>query len=211
MISRELHSPKRTDAKFQQLPERQTTKFILQFLKTALPKFNKNFLLENLSIHKEDDISRELVLFLQDKMETLLIHFDAKKGVDFAVYVRPYLLSAKPIFIIEAKRLPPTNNKDYVQGKTGGLERFKRELSGYGKHLTQSAMIGYIQGKSKEHWLTTINSWIDNKMKEKSDLIWNNNDKLKHDKRYADFISKHERITQFPIILYHFWLILYNK
>ena len=210
MIKSRLNNSVQLNIEFPSLPKEQTIKTILSFLKIYLPQFNKSFLSENLSIHKEDDISRKLLFFLLNKTENLLIHFDAKEGVDFVINVKPYVLSAEPIFLIEAKRLPPTNNKDYVQGKTGGLERFKRELSGYGKHLSQGAMVGYIQEFTRDYWVKRINGWIDIKMKEKSDLVWNNNDKLKQNK-YADFVSKHERITQSPITLYHFWLILYKE
>jgi len=211
MIKSQLNNSVQSNVEFPSLPKEQTVNAILKFLKIYLPQFNKNFLSENLLIHKEDDISRELLFFFQDNIENLLIHFDAKEGVDFVIKVKPYLLNAKPIFLIEAKRLPPTNNKDYVQGNTGGMERFKRELPGYGKHLLKSAMLGYIQEKSKEHWLTRINSWIDEKTTNEPEISWDDNDKLKKDKGFADFISQHTRITQPPIILYHFWLILFKE
>ncbi len=211
MIKSHLNNYVQPNVEFPSLPREQTIKAILKFLEIYLPQFNKIFLSENSLIRKEDEISRELLFFLQDSVENLLIHFDAKEGVDFVIKVKPFILSSKPIFLIEAKRLPPTNNKDYAQGRTGGLERFKGELPGYGKHLLQSAMLGYIQKKSKEHWLTKINSWIDEKITNESEISWNDNDKLIKDKEFADFISKHERVTQPPITLYHFWLILYKE
>ena len=140
----------------------------------------------------------------------MLFRFEPQKGVDFNISVAPYQLGSLPIFVIEAKRLD-INKRDYAYGNTGGIERFKRELSGYGKHLLQSAMIGYIQESTIAYWFKRINSWIDNKINEKSDLVWDNSDKLKQDEKYADFISKHKRITQPPITLYHFWLILYKE
>lgn len=211
MIKSQLNNSVQPSVEFQSLRKEQTVKAILKFLEIYLLQFNKLFLSENSPIHKEDDISRELSLFLQDNIENLLIHFDAKEGVDFVIKVKPFILSAKPIFLIEAKRLPPTNNKDYVQGNTGGIERFKRELQGYGRHLLQSAMLGYIQGKSKDYWLNRINGWIDEKITNKSDINWDNNDKLQKNEEFADFISQHSRITQPPIILYHYWLILHKE
>lgn len=191
------------------LPKEQTVKSILKFLQVYLPQFRESFLSERIVLHREDDISRKLLLFLQDKIKNLLIHFDAKEGVDFLIYIKPYVLTAEPIFLIEAKRLPSTNNKDYVQGSTGGIERYKREQYGYGKHLVKSAMIGYIQKFTKEYWFEKVNNWIGEMIENESELDWNKEDKLIKDKELSDFTSIHKRITKSPITLYHFWLILY--
>jgi len=209
MIKSQLNNSVQPSVEFPSLPKEQTIKAILKFLKIYLPQFNKIFLSENSPIHKEDDISRELSLFLQYNIESFLIRFEAKEGVDFVIKIKPYIMNAKPIFLIEAKRLP-THSRDYVQGNNGGIERFKRELPGYGKHLLQSAMLGYIQGKSKDYWLKRINGWIDEKITNESELNWDTSDKLKKDKEFADFISKHSRITEPPITLHHFWLVLHK-
>lgn len=209
MIKSLIHTSVQSDINFPSLPKEQTIKTILKSLHVHLLQFEKSFLLEGLLIQQEDDISRKLALYLDDKMENLLVQCDAKKGADFIIYVKPFVLSADPIFLMEAKRLPPTNNKDYVQGSTGGIERFKREQQGYGKHLMKSAMIGYIQQHSKAQWLEKVNTWVDEMIKKDTDLNWNKNDKLVADKEVADFISQHERVTQSLLTLYHFWLLLY--
>ena len=186
MIKSLIHTSVQSDINFPSLPKEQTIKTILKSLHVHLLQFEKSFLLEGLLIQQEDDISRKL-----------------------ALYVKPFVLSADPIFLMEAKRLPPTNNKDYVQGSTGGIERFKREQQGYGKHLMKSAMIGYIQQHSKAQWLEKVNTWVDEMIKKDTDLNWNENDKLVVGEEFADFISQHERVTQSLLTLYHFWLLLY--
>lgn len=210
MIKSQLNTSVQSNIEFSSLPKEQTIKAILQFLQVYLPLFSQSFLAEGLFIHKEDDILRKLSPFLQNKIENLIIQFDAKEGSDFIIYIKPYFLSAKPIFLLEAKRLEQ-DKRDYVAGKTGGIERFKREQKGYGKDLTTSAMLGYIQQFSKEYWFEKVNAWIAEMIKEKVELSWNENDKLVGEKEFSDFISKHDRITQPPITLYHFWLILYKQ
>jgi len=210
MIKSQLNNSVQPNVEFPSLPKEQTVKAILNFLEIYLPQFNKIFLSESPSIHKEDDISRELFEFLLDNIENFLIRFEAKEGVDFVIKIKPYIMTADSIFLIEAKRMP-THSRDYVQGDNGGIERFKRELPGYGKHLLQSAMLGYIQEKSKDYWLKRINGWIDEKITNESDINWDDNDKLRKNEEFADFISQHSRITQPPITLHHYWLILHKE
>lgn len=191
------------------LPEHQTVKRILQFLKSVLPEFERDFQGVKQTIFLEDAISKQLSLFFQlkAKSENLLFDFNPRIGVDFGIYVSPLQLGADPIFVIEAKRLSK-QHYDYVKGDTGGIERFKRECFGFGKHLFKSAMIGYIQEQNKEHWLQKINSWIDIEIKNTADLLWSEEDILAHEGNFSDFISTHLRTSGTKITLYHFWVSL---
>lgn len=191
------------------LPEHQTIKRILLFLRNVLPDFEHDFKTERPRIHLEDDISEQLLLYFQVKAkdENLLFSFNAKKGVDFRIQVAPFKLGADPIFVIEAKRLSK-QHYDYVRGDKGGIERFKRECFGFGKHLSTSAMIGYIQELNKEYWVQKINFWIEEAIMKDTDIIWTGEDKLIAESNLSHYISKHIRISGTAITLYHFWISL---
>ena len=190
-------------------PEHQTIKRILLFLKEVLPEFERHFQNERPEIHLEDDISEQLLYYFQEKAKegNLLFSFNSKKGVDLRIQVAPLKLGTDPIFIIEAKRLS-NHHYDYAKGKTGGIERFKRECIGFGKHLSNSAIIGYIQEENNEHWLQKINSWIDESIKNDTDIFWTEEDKLVAENNTSHYISKHLRISGTTITLYHFWISL---
>ena len=122
-------------------------------------------------------------------------------------------------FSIEAKRLPTPGQKrekEYVIGQdkpSGGIERFKRGI--HGKNLKYSAIIGYIQGESPNHWYLKINSWID-ELISSSISLWRDDDKLiKLDVdsiRIDKFLSQNCRSEQKGkedfICLFHFWINL---
>lgn len=101
---------------------------------------------------------------------------DSGKETDIGVYplslnIHPIL----PIFEFEAKRLSSSkehkpNNKEYVAGKRGGMERFKR--CEHSPHLTECGMFGYIQSNNADYWTMTINSWIQSISQSESDLDW---------------------------------------
>jgi hypothetical protein len=154
------------------LPKNQTLNTILNFVKEALPIYEYEFKNSNIQLHLEDDISRELACFFADKAKenSLIFRFEPKHGVDFSVSICPYKIGSLPIFVIEAKRLYK-GSKDYVYGETGGIERFKRELPGYGKHLINGAMIGYIQDFDENYWFNRVNNWILSKISSPLDLL----------------------------------------
>lgn len=191
------------------IPEHQTIIRILLFLRSVLPDFEHDFKIDRPKIYLEDDISEQLLLYFQVKAkdENLLFSFNAKKGVDFRIQVAPFKLGADPLFVIEAKRLSK-QHYDYVKGETGGIERFKRECFGFGKHLSTSAMIGYIQELDKEDWLKKINLWIEEAILNDADIIWTEDDKLIAENKLSHYISKHIRSSGTTIVLYHFWLSL---
>jgi len=208
MLREQLNTTGQANLEFS-IPENSTVQRILVFLKSSLIEFEHAFKTSQIQIHREDDISGQLALYFQSKAKTenLLFDFNPKVGVDFGIHISPMQLGAKPIFMVEAKRLDKSH-KDYVKNPNGGIERFKREQDGFGKHLYQSAMIGYIQQETKEYWETKINGWIEDLIETDTDIVWNNEDKLIQNVPVSDFVSNHQRITEKPITLYHFWINL---
>lgn len=208
MLKEQLHTTEQAKHEFS-IPENFTVQRILVFLKSSLYEFENEFKTTQLQIHREDDISGQLALHFQSKAknENLLFDFNPKVGVDFGIHISPMQLGAKPLFIVEAKRLSKSH-KDYVRNPNGGIERFKREQDGFGKHLTQSAMIGYIQQENKEYWYIKINHWIEELIKSETDIGWNDGDKLIQNYSVSDFISYHQRVSGKLITLYHFWINL---
>lgn len=84
----------------------------------------------------------------------------SEKETDIGVYAQTR--QAKPITIIEfeAKRFSETsNNKEYVCGARGGMERFKR--GEHASHLAICGMFAYVQSRTSEEWIQKVNTWID--------------------------------------------------
>lgn len=208
MISRQAYNQPKTITEFS-LPENSTAHRVLVFIKNSLPEFEKEFKQANLQIYHEDEISGQLCLFFNDKAsnQDLLFNFNARIGVDFTIYVSPFQLGSQSIFMIEAKRLS-RHHYDYVRGRNGGIERFKREQEGFGEHLKISAMIGYIQDETIEYWENKINNWIDERIKNKIEITWKEEDKLVPEGMYSYFTSNHLRVSNTSIRLYHYWISL---
>jgi hypothetical protein len=200
---------------FSSLPPQQTISAVLGFLENYLPRFSEIYLSDPPpQSHLEDIITSHLNRFLQSASINLLFDIGLKKGVDLLIWIKPYQPTALPLLVIEAKRLPPQNNKDYVKGRTGGIERFKREQEGFDQPLAVGAMVGYVQKKTFDHWYQTINRWIDELIDESQrvsdEIVWSQNDRLlqtsSHSTHLARYTSKHARKTLSEITLYHFWV-----
>ncbi len=154
---------------------------IVEYLDEKLPNFPTYFSKKYPTISKnesETTISQSLCAFLEDFKnpdEASLFRFhpefkESRYAVDFAVIDVKSCKNTpeppKPIFTIEAKRLPApkktkkdhSRKKEYVCGNGGGIERYKKGK--HGKGLTQSAIIGYIQDKDCNYWFKFINKWI---------------------------------------------------
>ena len=109
-----------------------------------------------------------------------------------------YDQQAVHFFDIECKRLYDNNkSKQYVSGKTGGIQRFKENR--HGVDLPQSAMIGYVEIENFSFWHNKVNSWISDKEEHLQMLDNKNTAKLK---------STHQRQNseKTSIELTHFWL-----
>lgn len=192
------------------IDKNQTQNRILIFIKNSLPEFQTLFTSSDCNFLLEDDISKELLRFFNDKSRTenLFFQFNEKKGVDFDVFLaHPFTMGAKPLFMIEAKRLSK-KHYDYVSGRTGGIERIKREQDAFGAHLSNGAMIAYIQDNDVQFWEKRINTWIKDLINKETDINWCEDDLLSPNNQFSDYTSTHERVSKDPITLYHYWLTL---
>jgi hypothetical protein len=228
MIRSNLPKSPVTNVQISSLPLDQTTKAILRFLEIWFPSFQVEYLeqFSKLSsedkkkMKKEDRISESLHLYLLTKAKAtnLLFQFKEKKGVDFLISIEPMTMPSKPIFMIEAKRLPSSNNgKQYVMGTLGhsadGIERFKCEQDGFIFNRSHCAMVAYIQQNTFEYWFERINRWlseliVDNKNYDGFD--WEESDKLvklpSETNNVAMFASNHSRKTLDRLTIRHFWM-----
>jgi len=159
----------------------------------------------------EDDISGEITNLFNDKLRELsgyLFRFEAKSGPDILMFASPYKAFSEPLFFIEAKRLPPTSSRDYVNS---GIGRFKNKE--HGKKHDIAAMLGYVQKQDFNYWYGKVNSWIDDLIADLNDCIgWSEQDKITiiQISEFGEYKSTHSRIKINPITLYHFWINLCN-
>lgn len=88
--------------------------------------------------------------------------------------------SRNTFLVLEAKRLPTPEarrEREYLVGKGGGIERFKR--GDHGPDLPVVGMLGYIQDRDAEYWHTTLNGWICEQIDQRStEVIWDDEDQL---------------------------------
>lgn len=131
------------------------------------------------------------------------------KGIPDIYYVRlEEGIDFRPIFIMEAKRLPtPTKKreKEYVIGKTGkpngGIERFKLEK--HGKGLIECGLLAYIEKDSFNDWLQKINNWILEQKPEWSSKELLNLESINDNLAYLKSITIRENDN---LNLHHFWI-----
>ncbi len=130
------------------------------------------------------------------------------KGIpDFYFHVIEEGVTHEPLFIVESKRLPsPSYEKEYVIGEkeNGGIERFKIEK--HGKGLPQCGLLGFIEKETPEHWLKSINCWI----QELSNLnpTWYDDEVLilkENDIGCTYLLSSAHRPSDI-VLLHHFWI-----
>lgn len=107
-----------------------------------------------------------------------------KKMPDFVFFSSIIGTEIKPLYNIEAKRLPTDKNDgdretEYVHGQSkkdsGGIERFKTGSHGYG--LSKSALLGYLEEEDFGYWHEKINEWISIKASS-TPSEWNINEQL---------------------------------
>jgi hypothetical protein len=195
------------------IEHRHHQKRILEFLQDNLPTVARRLVgtTLNLTALKEDDVTREIAHLLNDGLRITggyLFGFEAKSGPDILIYALPYELFAPALFVIEAKRLPPTRSRDYVHS---GIGRFKKEE--HGERHEVAAMLAYVQDKDFTHWHKTINSWIDDLIHNADESpAWTAQDKLRRVKEdyIGEYNSIHSRVSRDSIALRHFWIML-NK
>jgi hypothetical protein len=84
---------------------------------------------------------------------------DSDKETDIGVFVMTRNIKPIPIVEFEAKRFSESsNNKEYVCGLRGGIERFKR--GHHSSHLKVCGMFGYVQNRTSSDWIEKVNNWI---------------------------------------------------
>jgi hypothetical protein len=139
---------------------------------------------------------------------------DSGKETDIGVIV--LTRNTKPVTIIEfeSKRFSDTsNNKEYVCGKRGGIERFKR--GEHASHLSICGMFGYIQNRQSAEWIQRINIWIEelSKTNPSADIDWSNIKEqlvsvksFPHVEKYVSINSRGKLLV--PIMIYHYFLNL---
>jgi len=111
------------------------------------------------------------------------------KETDIGVFVMTRNQTPLPIIEFEAKRFSESsNNKEYVCGLRGGIERFKR--GHHSSHLKVCGMFGYVQSRTSSDWIEKVNMWI----KELSDR---NTDKTID---WSDGEEKLNKITSLPLV-----------
>jgi hypothetical protein len=142
--------------------------------------------------------------------------FFGTKGVpDFYFYLFEEDKTHYPLFVVEAKRLPPpghdkTREKEYVIGynNNGGIERYKTEK--HGIHLAAAGMLGFIEEETPSFWLTKINNWIIELSTKDQD--WRNDEILNQKNEFKDYHilqSIAHRNSKAPdITLHHWWVVL---
>ncbi|GHU17705.1 hypothetical protein FACS1894163_08940 [Spirochaetia bacterium] len=119
-----------------------------------------------------------------------------------------------PIVEFEAKRLSDfSNNKEYVCGDTGGIERFKRGY--YSHNHKKCGMFGYILSRDSDYWMKKINYWIEELATTNYDpfIDWTNNEeKLKKTlslskvEKYSSNNTRKE--TNDNILIWHYFIDL---
>lgn len=142
---------------------------------------------------------------------------ESDKETDIGVFVMSRAQKPIPIIEFEAKRLSESsNNKEYVCGKRGGIERFKR--GHHSSHLKVCGMFGYIQNNTSAEWIEQINNWITELSKNNSDstIDWTNENelliKIKSFPLVEKFSSLHQRTVQKDnIALWHYFIDLTIK
>lgn len=161
--------------------------FILAFIDRNISQFHSYYLSIKDS-ERENRITDFLVnyfqLCLREQQIEGFLPFDFRKNptqqysskeTDIGVFV--LTRSSKPVTIIEfeAKRFSETsNNKEYVCGERGGIERFKR--GEHASHLSICGMFGYVQSRESSEWIQKVNTWIAelSQTNTNPEIDWNN-------------------------------------
>lgn len=165
----------------------------------------------------EDDVTQALVEDLNQFNPRIPFYFDKQHRTnrgrhcplpDIGVKVK----GGDYFFHLEAKLFV----KEYVYGATGGVERFKKEKHGVEyinsvRHrFSYSGILGYMLDNDFQHWHNKVNSWIQTRIRENTDIEWTDADKLEliyQQSKVAKFHSKNKTVTG-EIELVHLWVDL---
>jgi hypothetical protein len=135
---------------------------------------------------------------------------------DIGVFALERRTKLIPVLEFEAKRLSKTsNNKEYVAGKRGGIERFKRRY--HASYASICGMFGYIQNYTPEYWVQKINCWLDELAITNQDIAidWSNSsEKLTKVESFIHtekYMSNHTRkCSDDKIFIWHYFIDLTN-
>lgn len=200
---------------------------ILSFIDSYIAGFKSYYITQN-TPYRENRISDLLVQYLQCCKINWNEGFglydfrknptqeDSGKETDIGVYLLSTNITMLPIFEFEAKRLSNSkehkpNNKEYVAGDRGGIERFKK--CEHSPHLNECGMFGYIHSDNADHWIGRINLWIQEASNSGSNLDWSSeNEKLSVLNKYSEVSkckSENSRVqSKSPIHLWHYMIEL---
>ncbi len=141
---------------------------------------------------------------------------ESDKETDIGVFVLTRDRKPIPILEFEAKRFSESsNNKEYVCGLRGGIERFKR--GHHSSHLKVCGMFGYVQNRTSSVWIEKVNTWI-KELSEKSvdsTIDWTDSEeyliKVNSFPQGQKLFSSHFRkLSEDRIILWHYFIELVN-
>lgn len=177
---------------------------LLKFLELHLPDFPvKMKLVKNTD---ERIINQKLLRYFSGQNSLFIFipeNLDEKgeniSKPDFGVYekIKVADYNQQRFFDIECKRLyHPTISKQYVSGKTGGIQRFKENK--HGVDLPYSAMIGYVEIEDYNFWHNQVNSWI---LEKEEHLKFIESNKIA---RLKSIHLRNKEKTKIELI--HFWL-----
>jgi len=136
------------------------------------------------------------------------IFFGTRGVPDFYFHIVEEGKHHKPLFIVEAKRLPAPGQqreREYVAGRTGGIERYKRGSHGTG--LDECGMLGFVEEDTFSFWEQNINTWITELSS--TTAFWQPDEILgesEEEKDFATFRSIAYREHQEVISLHHLWI-----
>jgi len=142
---------------------------------------------------------------------------ESDKETDIGVFVMTRNQTPMPIVEFEAKRFSESsNNKEYVCGLRGGIERFKR--GHHSSHLTVCGMFGYVQSRTSLDWIEKVNNWIkelsDNNVDSTIDWTGDKEILIKTDSfpLVEKLYSSHSReLSEDRISLWHYLIELISK
>lgn len=164
----------------------------------------------NLSLIEDRTVGFLPINFIKNPSQ----HSSAKE-TDIGVVVLTKTANPDPIIEFEAKRFSESsNNKEYVSGKRGGIERFKR-----GHHssiLAVCGMFGYVQSRTSSEWILKVNNWIEEQSQNNTntdDIDWKSrNEKLSTITNFRNVVklkSEHtRRQLNNTILLWHYFINL---
>lgn len=214
-------SPRLKDLSAEQYAE---ANLILLFIDNHVPKFagyykslndsNKENRISDLLVHHFELCKDESGGYFPFRFSKNPTQAHTTKETDIGIFIRTRDHKPTPIFEFEAKRFSESsNNKEYVCGIRGGIERFKR--GDHSSHLKICGMFGYIQSRTSQEWTTKVNSWINelSKTNTNESIDWTGNDeKLTYinslrsvEKLYS---SNKRKFFNDEIILWHYFIDL---